>query len=100
VDKEKRLLEPQDNYGRPDVETKGKYAPREMIAVRSDDLVSAGLAKMNEMSLSQVPVIDDGNRYGSLRESHLLAKVFNERELLDSTVSKLMEKSFPVGRRG
>jgi hypothetical protein len=94
--KEKRLLEPQKITAGLIVETKGKYAPREMIAVRSDDLVSAALAKMNEMSLSQVPVIDDGKPVGSLRESHLLAKVFNERELLDSTVSKLMEKSFPV----
>jgi predicted transcriptional regulator len=94
--KEKRLLEPQKITAGLIVETKGKYAPREMIAVRSDDLVSAALAKMNEMGLSQVPVIDDGKPVGSLRENHLLSTVFNDRELLDAPVSKVMEKSFPV----
>ena len=94
--KEKRLLEPQKITAGLIVETKGKYAPREMIAVRSDDLVSAALAKMNEMGLSQVPVIDDGKPVGSLRENHLLSTVFSDRDLLDAPVSKVMEKSFPV----
>src|SRR4030095_10892424 len=94
--KEKRLLEPQKFTAGLIAETKGKDAPPDLIAVGPDDSVGAVLAKMNEMGLSQVPVIDDGKPVGSLRESHLLAKVFNERELLDSTVSKLMAKSFPV----
>jgi cystathionine beta-synthase len=67
-----------------------------LIAVGPDDLVVAVLAKMNELGLSQVPVIDDGKPVGSLRESHLLSKVFNERDLLEAPVSKVMEKSFPV----
>jgi cystathionine beta-synthase len=94
--KEKRLLEPQKITAGLIGETKGKDAPRELIAVGPDDLVSAALAKMNELGLTQIPVIDDGRPVGSLRENHLLSKVFNERDLLESPVSKVMEKSFPV----
>jgi cystathionine beta-synthase len=94
--KEKRLLEPQKFTAGLIAETKGKDAPPDLIAVGPDDSVGAVLAKMNEMGLSQVPVIDDGKPVGSLRESHLLSKVFNERDLLEATVSKVMEKSFPV----
>jgi cystathionine beta-synthase len=94
--KEKRLLEPQKITAGLIAETKGKDAPEDLILVRSSDLVSAALAKMNEMGLSQIPVIDDGKPVGSLRENHLLSKVFNDRELLESPVAKLMEKSFPV----
>lgn len=94
--KEKRLLEPQKITAGLIGETKGKDAPRELIVVSPHDLVAAALAKMNEMGLSQIPVFDDGKPVGSLRENHLLSKVFNERELLESPVSKVMEKSFPV----
>jgi cystathionine beta-synthase len=94
--KEKRLLEPQKITAGLIGETKGDDAPPDLIAVGPDDLVGAVLAKMNELGLSQVPVIDDGKPVGSLRESHLLSKVFNERELLEGPVSKIMEKSFPV----
>jgi len=94
--KEKRLLEPQKITAGLIVETKGKDAPPELIVVGPNDLVGAVLARMNELGLSQVPVLDDGKPVGSLRESHLLSRVFNERELLESTVSKVMEKSFPV----
>src|SRR5215510_8027180 len=94
--KEKRLLEPQKITAGLIGETKGKHAPRELIFVSSDELVGTVLTRMNELGLSQVPVIDEGKPVGSLRENHLLSKVFNERELLDATVSKVMEKSFPV----
>lgn len=94
--KEKRLLEPQKITAGLIAETKGKDAPQDLISVSSSDLVVAALAKMNELGLSQIPVIDDGKPVGSLRENHLLSKVFNDRDLLESTVSKLMEKSFPV----
>jgi len=77
-------------------ETKSKAAPTELIAVAPSDLVGATLAKMNEMGLTQVPVLEDGKPVGSLRENHLLTKVFNDRDLMDSPVRDVMEKSFPV----
>jgi cystathionine beta-synthase len=51
---------------------------------------------MNELGLTQIPVLEDGRPVGSLRENHLLTKVFNDRDLLDSPVRDVMEKSFPT----
>src|SRR5438876_7156006 len=94
--KEKRLLEPQKITAGLLNETKMKGAPRELVTVAPDELVSAALAKMNELGLTQIPVLEDGKSVGSLRENHLLAKVFNERELLEAPVSKIMDKGFPI----
>lgn len=94
--KEKRLLEPQKITAGLIGETKGRGAPSELITVTPHDVVAAALAKMNEMGLTQIPVLEDGKPVGSLRENHLLSKVFNERELLEAPVSAVMDKSFPT----
>src|SRR5947209_2959012 len=94
--KEKRLLEPQKITAGLISETKGQLAPSELITVGPNDLVAAALAKMNEMGLTQIPVLEDGKSVGSLRENHLLSKVFNDRDLLEAPVSKVMDKSFPT----
>jgi len=94
--KEKRLLEPQKITAGLLNETKTKGAPRELVTVTPNELVSAALAKMNELGLTQIPVLEDGKSVGSLRENHLLSKVFNERDLLEAPVSKVMDKSFPL----
>ena len=94
--KEKRLLEPQKITAGLLNETKTKGAPLELVTVTPNELVSAALAKMNELGLTQIPVLEDGKSVGSLRENHLLSKVFNERDLLEAPVSKVMDKSFPI----
>src|SRR3989449_1566549 len=94
--KEKRLLEPQKITAGLLNETKTKGAPRELVTVTPNELVSAALAKMNELGLTQIPVLEDGKSVGSFRENHLLSKVFNERDLLEAPVSKVMDKSFPL----
>src|ERR1043166_5817857 len=62
--KEKRLLEPQKITAGLISGTKGKAAPRELVALAPDDLVAAALAKMNEMGLTQIPVLEDGKPVG------------------------------------
>jgi len=94
--KEKRLLEPQKITAGLISETKSKAAPPELISVAPSDLVGATLAKMNELGLTQVPVLEDGKPVGSLRENHLLTKVFSDRDLLEAQVRDVMEKSFPT----
>lgn len=94
--KEKRLLEPQKITAGLISETKGKQAPRELVTVAPTDLVAAALAKMNELGLTQIPVVEDGESVGSLRENHLLSKVLGDRDLLEAPVSKVMDKSFPT----
>lgn len=94
--KEKRLLEPQKITAGLISETKGDRAPSALVTVSPQETVGQALDKMNEMGLSQIPVMEDGKSVGSLRENHVLSKVFADRDLLESPVSKLMDKGFPV----
>src|SRR5438132_14190007 len=94
--KEKRLLEPQKITAGLICETKNEHSPKTLVIVSPNDRVADALAKMNKMGLTQIPVLDDGESVGSLRENHLLSKVFNDRDLLEAPVSKLMDKSFPT----
>jgi cystathionine beta-synthase len=94
--KEKRLLEPQKITAGLINETKGERAPRNLVWVSPGDKVADVLAKMNELGLTQVPVLEDGRPVGSMRENRVLAKVVRNHELLDSPVSDVMEASFPT----
>ena len=94
--KEKRLLEPQKITAGLMNETKGERAPRNLVWVSPADKVGDVLTKMNEMGLTQIPVLEDGRPVGSMRENRVLAKVVRNHELLDSPVSEVMEASFPT----
>ena len=94
--KEKLLLEPQRITAGLIAETKNSGSPESLIFVSPDETLSAALALMSENGVTQIPVLEDHIPVGSLRESHVLAKLLANRELLDSKVSEVMDKSFPV----
>ena len=94
--KEKRLLEPQKITAGLISETKGAYGPANLISVGPDTRIADALAMMSEMSVTQIPVLEDGSSVGSLRESRVLSKVLRNRELLESPVSEVMDASFPT----
>jgi len=94
--KEKRLLEPQKISAGLISGTKGNGAPASLVWVAPATKVGDALGKMNEMGLTQIPVLEDGRPVGSLRENRVLAKVVRNLELLESPVSEVMEASFPT----
>lgn len=94
--KEKRLLEPQKITAGLISGTKKPQAPKTLVYVAPNDKVGEALEKMDELGLSQVPVLEEGRAAGSLRENRVLAKVVRNRELLDAAVSEVMEQSFPT----
>ncbi len=94
--KEKRLLEPQKITAGLLNETKGPHAPERLVSVTPDVRVAEALAQMNEMGLTQLPVLEDGKSVGALRENRVLSKVFRNRELLESPVREVMDGSFPT----
>ena len=94
--KEKRLLEPQKITAGLISETKGNYGPANLVSVGPDTLIADAVATMSEMSVTQIPVLDDGRSVGSLRESRVLSKVLRNRDLLESPVSEVMDASFPT----
>jgi len=94
--KEKLLLEPQRITAGLIVETKNGGSPTQLIFGSPDETVGAALALMSENSVTQLPVLEDHLSVGSIRESHMLAKLLDNRDLLNSKVSDVMDKSFPV----
>lgn len=94
--KEKRLLEPQRITARLINDTKRAQAPKTLVSVKPTDSVSDALEKMNELGLTQIPVLEDGRSVGSLRENRVLAKVVRNRDLLTSPISEVMESGFPT----
>jgi len=94
--KEKRLLEPQKISAGLISGTKENGAPATLVWVAPEAKVGDALSKMNEMGLTQIPVLEEGRPVGSLRENRVLAKVVRNRELLESPVSEVMEASFPT----
>ena len=94
--KEKLLLEPQRITAGLIAETKNSGAPQELIFVSPNGTLSAALALMSENGVTQMPVLENNLSVGSLRESHVLTKLLENRELLDGQVADVMDKSFPV----
>ena len=94
--KEKRLLEPQRITAGLITETKNSGAPQEVISVAPDELVGEALTKMSENGVTQIPVIENYISVGSLKESRVLTRLLENRDLLNAKVSEVMDKSFPV----
>ena len=95
--KEKLLLEPQRITAGLINETKNPNGvPPELIFVAPDEIVGVALKMMNEKGVTQIPVLEDNISVGSLRESRILTKLLENRELLNARVSEIMESSFPI----
>lgn len=94
--KEKQLLEPQRLTAGLLTETKNGSRPRKLIFVAPNQTIAEALKVMDENGITQLPVLDEGKSVGSIRESRVLAKLLENRELLNSNVGEMMEKGFPV----
>jgi cystathionine beta-synthase len=94
--KEKRLLEPQKITAGLISGTKKPQAPKSLVSVTPSDSVGDALEKMDDLGVTQIPVLEEGRAVGALRESRVLAKVVRNRDLLTSPVSEVMEASFPT----
>ena len=94
--KEKRLLEPQKITAGLISGTKKPQAPKVLVSVTPANTVAEALEKMDDLGVTQIPVLEEGRAVGSLRENRVLAKVVRNRDLLSSPVSEVMEASFPT----
>jgi len=90
------LLEPQKITAGLISGTKKPQAPKSLVFATPADTVASALEKMDDLGLTQIPVLEEGRAVGSLRENRVLAKVVRNRELLNSSVSEVMEASFPT----
>ncbi len=94
--KEKMLLEPKRITAALIAETKNGTSPAELISVAPDETVGAALERMNEHSVTQIPVLEDHRSVGSVKESRILTRLLENRDLMEAKVSEVMDESFPV----
>jgi cystathionine beta-synthase len=94
--KEKLMLEPQKITASLIAETKSQNSPENLVSVSPTQTVGEALNLMNSHAVTQIPVLEDNKSVGSLRESHVLARLLANRDLMNALVSDVMEESFPV----
>ena len=67
-----------------------------LVSVGPAHKVSDALQMMKTYSISQLPVLEEGKSVGSLREGRIMAKLLDNRELMDAPVSEVMDRALPV----
>jgi len=65
----------------------------QLVVVNKTDKIKDAIALMNNKSVSQIPVMEDGQVIGSITDNKLLLKIIETPELKDATVAQVMEDS-------
>jgi cystathionine beta-synthase len=66
----------------------------ELVYVSAKDKVKKAMEVLNEKGFSQIPVIEDGESVGSIREGKLLSSLLHNQNLLESPVEELWDPDF------
>lgn len=94
--KEKRLL-PTEIRTLKDISIAKRNGKNvELVSLHSKDKVKDAVEVLNTKGFSQLPVIDDGQAVGSIREARLMSNLLGNHSLLDDEVETIMEPSFPT----
>ena len=67
-----------------------------LVSIGPDHKIGDALQMMKTYGLSQLPVLDEGKSVGSIREGRLMAKLLDNRDLMQSAVSDVMDRALPV----
>lgn len=65
----------------------------QLVVVSKTDKVKDAIALMNSESVSQIPVMDNGQVIGSITDNKLLSRIITDPELKDASVAEVMEDS-------
>lgn len=65
----------------------------ELVVVSKNNKVKDAIVLMNETSVSQIPVVENGQVIGSITDNKLLSKIITDPDLKDATVADVMEDS-------
>lgn len=65
----------------------------QLVVVKKTDKIKDAIALMNDKSVSQIPVMEDGQVIGSITDNKLLLKIIENPALKDATVDQVMEDS-------
>lgn len=94
--REKRLLSGEAQALKDIVRSKKNGEAGELVFVQAQDKVRTAVEVLNSKGFSQLPVIENGQSVGSLREGRVMSKLLDNPNLLDSKVEDVMGPSFPA----
>ena len=94
--REKRLLEKDKTTLGVILQTKLSGGLPDMISAGPDETVGEALNKLEQFSISQIPVIADNIPLGSLTEADLMSSIIDNPKMIEKKVSEVMEKPYPV----
>ncbi len=67
-----------------------------LVSVAPDEVIASAIHKMKQFSISQIPVLKDGEMVGSLDDSRLFAAIVEDPSRSEKFVEEIMDKPFPV----
>ncbi len=73
-----------------------KDSVKELISIAPDKSVSDAVELMRSSDISQLPVIENDNIIGSIQESYILNKIFEDMSIIKKQIRDLMTPPFPV----
>lgn len=69
---------------------------RELISLTERDTVADAFAKMKEASITQLPVVENGEIVGSITEHRILNLLVDDANNKTQQIGKVMNKPFPI----
>ncbi len=94
--REKRLLEKDKTTVGVVLQTKLSGGLPNLVSITPDESVGEALGKLEQYNISQLPVIADNKSIGSLEEADLMSRVIENPQIVESKVSEVMDKPYPI----
>jgi cystathionine beta-synthase len=94
--KEKRLLPVEIRTLQDISSSKLDGRPKELAYLNPKDKIRSAIEVLSKKGFSQLPVIENGESIGSIREAKLTRGLLENPGLLDANIEDVMEQSFPT----
>nr|WP_315250836.1 pyridoxal-phosphate dependent enzyme [uncultured Flavobacterium sp.] len=69
---------------------------KQLIVVRTEELVSHAIDRMRKYDISQIPVVDISGFVGSVDETDLFRSYMIDKNVIDKPIKEVMGKPFPI----
>ena len=76
------------------------HIDKELIVVRTEELVSHAIERMRKYKISQIPVVDINGFVGSVDETDLFRSFVADKNVAEKPIREVMGKPFPIVKLG
>lgn len=76
------------------------HIDKQLIVVRTEELVSHAIERMRKYKISQIPVVDINGFVGSVDETDLFRSYVADKNVAEKPIKEVMGKPFPIVKMG